>query len=170
MTGIDFAFKWDPDWWWLRSLTISKKSRIGRSGQKSSKKLKKSQPCSSDWGSPSPSWPSNLFIFRCASISCFQVVSKLLSYRYFFRSSVYSCYSLFSLYSLNTLQSLQSLQSPQSPQSRWVHCLHESQSLQSLQSLQSPQSIQVLLAHLRVNFWTFFGGLFTTLTFTTPNS
>ena len=82
---------------------ISKKSRIGRSGQKSSKKLKKSQPCSSDWGSPSPSWPSNLFIFRCASISCFQVVSKLLSYRYFFQ-----------IFSLQLLQSFQSLQSQHS--------------------------------------------------------
>ena len=82
------------------------------------------------------------FLFRCASISCFQVVS----HSYFFRSSIYtmvsvSKVSMYSLCSLNILSSLFSL-----------FGLH---SLYSLYTVYS-QSIQVNLAHLRVDFRAFF--------------
>ena len=76
--------------------------------------------------------------FRCASISCFQVVSNWVSERYFFQ--IFSLYSL-TVSAVSTVTTVSTV-SRVSTVSTVSESIQSTQSLQSLQSLQSQQSLQ----------------------------
>ena len=155
--------------------SLSPTSNVSRPSIKigSSQKIKKFHMLVSLFRSEQPN-RSLTILLRCASISCFQVVSEYVILFQIF--SLYSCTvsrvstistvstvsivstvsTLYILHSLHSLHSLYSLFSLHSLYSLYrlhrLHSLHSFHSLYSLQSLNSFQVLQVLLAHVRVDF------------------
>ena len=101
------------------------------------------------WGSPS--LPKQI-IFRCASISCFQVVSKWVT-KWLILFQIFSIYSLNSLYSLKSLQFVHSLHSLHSLKSIYIQYSWYLNTIKKVNTVNSVDSI-LALDQKRFSRWT----------------